>query len=78
MPIFLLHRNVNIVTLYRDDDLAEHCRPGDVVLKQEDEHWIAYDVMQDGRIEAAGFPCESYDKALETAKAAIDSRAHLR
>ncbi|HYD94704.1 MAG TPA: hypothetical protein VEC01_05210 [Noviherbaspirillum sp.] len=75
MPTFLQHRNINIVTLYNNDDVAEYCRPGDIALKQEGDHWRAYDIQDDGRIAAAGFPSESYDKALETAKATAERRA---
>lgn len=74
MPTFAQHSNVNIVTLYRDDDVAEYCRPGDIALKQEGEHWIAYEIRENGQIAAAGFPCESYDKAMDMARAAAEHR----
>ena len=74
MPTFVQHNNINIVTLYRDDDLAVHCQPGDVALKQEGDHWMTYEVRDNGQVTAAGFPCESYDKAMEAAKAAAENR----
>lgn len=70
MPTFVQHNNINIVTLYRDDDLAEYCRPGDVALKQEGDHWMTYEVCPSGQVAAVGFPCESYGRAMENAKAA--------
>lgn len=78
MPTFVQHNNISIVTLYRDDEIAEHCQPGDVVLKQEGDHWMTYEVRANGQIAAAGFPCESYDKAMETAKSVAGSPARLK
>jgi len=72
MPTLAVHNNINIVTLYRDDDLSEHCQPGDVALKQEDGHWMTYEVRGTGQVAPVGFPCESYDKAMELAKAATE------
>jgi len=78
MPTFVQHNNINIVTLYRDDEIAEHCQPGDVVLKQEGDHWMTYEVRASGQIATVGFPCESYDKAMEAAKTAADNPARLK
>lgn len=75
MPIFVQHNNINIVTLYRDDDLAEHCQPGDIALKQEGDHWMTYEVRPSGQVAGVGFPCESYDKAMAVAKAVAERTA---
>ena len=78
MPTFIQHNNINIITLYSNDEIAEHCQPGDLVLKQEGDHWMTYEVRANGQVAAAGFPCESYDKALETAKSAAENPARLK
>lgn len=78
MPTFIQHNNFNIVTLYRDDDIAQYCQPGDVVLKQESDHWMTYEVRSNGQVAAVGFPCEDYDKAMEAAKFAADNPARLK
>lgn len=78
MPTFAQHNNINIVTLYRDDEIAEHCQPGDVVLKQEGDHWMTYEVRANGQVVAAGFPCESYDKAMEAAKTVANNPDRLK
>jgi hypothetical protein len=78
MPTFIQHNNINIVTLYHADEIAEHCQPGDVVLKQEGDHWMTYEVRSNGQVSAAGFPCESYDKAMEAAKAIAGDPARLK
>ena len=77
MPTIIQHNNVNIVTLYINDEIAVHCQPGDVALKQEGGHWMTYEVRASGQVAPAGFPCESYDTAMAAAKAAADHPSRL-
>lgn len=72
MPTILVHHQVNIVTLYRDESIPEHCQPGDIALKQEDDGWWTHFIGDDGVIETYDIPFDTYDKALHTAKAAAE------
>lgn len=75
MPLIIQHRQVNIVTLYRDESIVEHCRPGDIALKQEEDGWWTYFIGDNGEIDSYDEPFDSYDKALITAKVAAEASA---
>lgn len=75
MPTIITHRRINIVTLYRDEALAEHCQPGDIALKQEDDGWWTHFIGDDGEIESYDTPFENYNQALWSAKAAAEFAA---
>lgn len=75
MPLIIQHRRINIVTLYRDEDVSEHCQPGDIALKQEDDGWWTFFISEDGQIDSYDVPFDDYNKALWSAKAAAEFSA---
>jgi len=72
MPLIIQHRRVNIVTVYRNESIPEHCRPGDIALKQEEDGWWVHFIGENGEIDSYDAPFENYDKAMWTAKAAAE------
>lgn len=75
MPLIIQHRRINIITLYSDDDVSEHCRPGDIAIKQEDDGWWTLFIGEDGQIDRYDVPFDDYNKALWSAKAAAEFSA---
>lgn len=75
MPLIIQHRRINIVTLYLDDAVAEHCQPGDIALKEEADGWWTLFVGEDGQIDSYDRPFDNYNQALWTAKAAAEFSA---
>jgi len=73
MPTFIQHENINIVTLYRDDAIAEHCQPGDIALKQEGDGWMTYVIRENGQVDRHGPANASYDEALASARKAAEN-----
>lgn len=72
MPLITQHRNTNIITLYRDDTVEDHCQPGDIALKEDDDGWWTLFIGEDGQIHTYDQAHESYAKAMSSAKAAAE------
>lgn len=72
MASTIRHRRVNIVTLAAGESIAEHCRPGDIAIVQQDDGWWTHFVGEAGQTDTYDAPFPSYNKALWTAKAAAE------
>lgn len=72
MSTMIKHRRINIVTLGRDESIAEHCREGDIAIVPDDAGWWTLFVGADTETTGYDAPFESYELALRTAKAAAE------
>lgn len=72
MSTIIKHRRVNIVTLQQGENIADHCRDGDIAIVADRDGWWTQFVGANGETEGYDTPFESYDKALWTAKAAAE------
>lgn len=72
MPTVLLHRRTRIITLETGELPADHGRPGDIILQQQDDGWWTHFVADDGSLDSYDAPAETYNQALWTAKAAAE------
>lgn len=68
----LKHRKVNIVTLMANEPLAEHCKPGDIAIVQDEAGWWNHFISADGTVDSYETPYTSYKAALWAAKAAAE------
>lgn len=75
MATIVRHRDTNIVTLEAGELIAEHCKPGDIALVQQDDGWWTHFVGENGEIESYDAPFNSYNESLWAAKAAAEFAA---
>lgn len=75
MSTMIKHRRINIITLARDESIAEHCKDGDIAIRSDDAGWWILFVGAAGETSGYEAPFESYEKALWTAKAAAEFAA---
>ena len=75
MTGLIKHRGVRIVTLESGDAMAEHARPGDIVIEQRNDGWFLHFISEDGSAESYEDPFDSHMKALWSAKAAAEYQA---
>lgn len=75
MATIIRHRSIRIVTLAPGDSIAGVCKPGDIVLENDQAGWWTRFVSDEGEIDSYDIAFESYDKALWTAKAAAEFQA---
>jgi hypothetical protein len=75
MPGLIKHRGIRIVTLEPGDALAEHARPGDIMIEQGSDGWYLRFIADDGSVESYEDPFDSHIKALWSAKAAAEYQA---
>ncbi len=66
------HRKVNIVVLEQNEQLASHCKAGDIGIVSDDAGWWVKFVGEGGQVECYGVPYPSYNEALWSAKAAAE------
>lgn len=72
MPTIVKHRKVKIVVLEADEDLAQHCRPGDIAIVNDQDGWWTRFVGADGAVDSYDQPFATYQLALWAAKAAAE------
>jgi hypothetical protein len=72
MATIVKHRKVNIVFLDADEQISDHCRPGDIAIVVSGEGWWTSFVGRDGAIDRYDVPYTSYNAALWAAKAAAE------
>ncbi len=72
MATVVQHRKVNIVVLDAGEQMAAHCRAGDIAIVTAADGWWNFFLAADGS--AAGYdrPYGSYNEALWAAKAAAE------
>lgn len=75
MPGLIKHRGVRIVTLEPGDTVAQHARPGDIMIEQRDAGWFLHFISDDGSVDSYEDPYDSHIKALWSAKAAAEYQA---
>ena len=66
------HRKVKIVVLEQGEQIAAHCREGDIAILSDDAGWWIKFVGADGHLDCYGAPYPSYNEALWSAKAAAE------
>ena len=67
-----IHRRTRIVSLARDENIADHCGPGDIAIHPADDGWWTSFVSEDGQIDSYDEPFPSHQKAVWAAKAAAE------
>ena len=75
MPGLIKHRGVRIVTLEAGDTVADHARPGDIMIEQMGDGWYVHFIADDGAVDSYEDPFDSQTKALWSAKAAAEFQA---
>ena len=66
------HRKVKIVALEHGEDIAGHCREGDIAIVADSAGWWLKFVGAGGQVDCYGIPYASYNEALWSAKAAAE------
>ncbi|MFC0168489.1 hypothetical protein ACFFKC_10390 [Pseudoduganella danionis] len=72
MVTVVRHRKVNIVVLEDEEQLAEHCKAGDIAIFNDQEGWWIKFVGEGGQVDCYGEPFASYNEALWSSKAAAE------
>jgi hypothetical protein len=72
MATVVRHRKVNIVVLERSEQIAGHCRRGDIAIVPDSDGWWVKFVGEGGQVDCYGDPYPSYNEALWSAKAAAE------
>lgn len=72
MSTVVVHRKVNIVVLEHSEDIAGHCRAGDIAIVPNQAGWWTKFVGEGGQVESYDIPYASYKEALWAAKAAAE------
>ena len=72
MATIVIHRKVNIVVLDKGEQIAGHCKAGDIAISAADDGWWTSFVGPDGEVESYDLPYPSYNEALWAAKAAAE------
>ena len=72
MATVVRHRKVNIVMLDDGEDIAEHCRAGDIAICARPDGWWTSFVGAGGVLDSYDQPYASYNEALWSAKAAAE------
>jgi hypothetical protein len=75
MPGLIKHRGVRIVTLEPGDRVADHARPGDIMIEQREDGWYLHFIADDRSVDSYEDPFDSHTKALWSAKAAAEYQA---
>jgi hypothetical protein len=75
MPGLIKHRGVRIVTLEPGDMVADHARPGDIMIEERDGGWYLHFIADDRSVDSYEDPFDSQTKALWSAKAAAEYQA---
>ena len=67
-----IHRGVRIVTLSALEAIEEHCRPGDIAIRAQDDGWWTSFIAEDGSIDSYDEPYPSCQQAIWAARAAAE------
>lgn len=71
----IVHRGIVIVTLSPQQEVADHCQPGQTAICQRPDGWWLYFVDADGSIDGYDSAFASHAEALWAAKAAAEFSA---
>jgi hypothetical protein len=72
MATVVRHRKVNIVVLDPGEQIAAHCKPGDIAIVTAADGWWNHFIAPDGTANGYDRPYASYNEALWAAKAAAE------
>jgi hypothetical protein len=72
MANVITHRRVRIVALGPEEELAQHCRAGDIALAERGDGWWLHFVGAAGQVDSYDEPYATYNEALWAAKAAAE------
>lgn len=72
MANIVRHRKVKILSLALTESLAEHGKPGMIVIDETAEGWWLHFFSADGSVDSYDQPYASYPQALGAAKAAAE------
>lgn len=72
MATLITHRKVNIIVLEPDEQIASHCRPGDIAIVGDRAGWWTRFIGEDGEVDSYDEPFATRNEAIWAAKAAAE------
>lgn len=75
MATITKHCGIRIVTMAEGDTIAGLCKPGDIILEEDEAGWWTRFIDEAGQVDSYDAAFDSYNKALWTAKAAAEFQA---
>ena len=72
MAEVVIHRKVRIVVLEPDEEMGEHCKPGDIAIRTAPDGWWTSFIGADGSVDSYDQPYPSRSAAVGAAKAAAE------